>query len=239
MIGLVLITMRWLLPYQSKGALLVQLAGLFEGYPPWQYMASLVPARGTADIDNTPTDVSPEQAALAAGPIIAAILSQLPVRQRCRLLSVNRAWRRAGDYPDVWAGLTLEQKRKSLISACIRGDLTLLRKRAKLFNFHAMDVRAQANLAFRETARNGHLTIAQWLSAHYDLTQIDIRAHYDSALYLACGNGHLEMAQWMVKHFNLTSANVQLGSLLIENMCKWPPSYCAMAGQRLQSECCQ
>lgn len=162
-------------------------------------------------------DLMPEQAALAAGPIIAAILQWLPPVQRCRLLTVNRAWRAAGNDPDTWRGLTLLQKRASLVAACNENNLALARKRTTLFGLTLDDARSKDNLALRAACAGGNLELVQWLATHFELLDPRIlppwygRPVVPWLACIACENGHLAVVQWLTTHYGHTCIRRRIG----------------------------
>ncbi len=78
-----------------------------------------------------------------------------------------------------------------------QGDLHALQTRHAAKPFTVAGARADDNYAFRWACENGHLAVAQWLTATFGLGAADARADNDDALIRAHFNGHPELARWL------------------------------------------
>lgn len=184
----------------------------------------------------------PAQAALSSDLIVASVLRHLRPVQRCRLLSVSRAWYRAGDYSDMWDDLTPEQRQASLNAACDAGNLVLARKRVALFGLTPAD--AISSHALRRACWKGHLALAQWLASHFSITAAD--ADHDMILLGICDPECIAVLQWFIPYYNVSAAIVD-ENFVLEGVCrcgnlaaaKWLVSYFGLTASHNRDRRCQ
>lgn len=74
----------------------------------------------------------------------------------------------------------------------------------------------------QKTAKNGHLTVCQWLYETFHREEFADRSVWEPAMLEATFNGHLQVCQWLVKCYNI-EYNIQFSFRLFDVACGRPP----------------
>ena len=135
---------------------------------------------------------------------------QLSVPLVLRHLTWRDAVRLAVTCPQLWPHVELLVALAKPDLAAAVAPTTPDRLRIPLLTgLTAADIRVGNNWALRRACANGHLKVAQWMTATFGLTADDAQAMNNYALKWACARGHLAVAQWLTATFGLTAADAR------------------------------